>query len=102
MKAQPIEIEQGMVQCPNCGGGHLHQTEVMVHQRYGEDSNGVETRVSQDNGIARRQLAADDPRFEGRRDDVAVRLTCEQCLHHSRLIVMQHKGQTHVYMRLEE
>ena len=47
--------------------------------------------------FSKRELGADAPEFEGRRDAVILYVWCESCGHRGELIVRQHKGATEIY-----
>jgi hypothetical protein len=95
--------------CPNCGGRYLHQSNVMVHARDGEDQGGIFTEVRPAGGLSNQYVDApkhtmvemqrmDAIAPRGRRNQVTIFFVCEGCSegeHVGALQVWQHKGQTH-------
>lgn len=81
------------LKCPACGQGNLHHTDVRVCNRSSEDAAGIRVDI---HGLTVTTTAnvADDKSFAGRRSDLRIRFTCEQCPKESWLYVIQHKGDT--------
>lgn len=82
-----------LLKCPACGGTNLHHHEVIVCSRTsGEDGPGVKVEVS--GASVTTTVNVPDAAFAGRRDDLRVRFTCEQCPTESWRYLIQHKGDT--------
>lgn len=80
--------------CPACGDEYVHHNIVTVRSRPREDGPGVRTVIDSAGELERHELSADSPEWSGRRDEVAIRLWCENCAVHSILRIVQHKGVT--------
>ena len=86
-----ITYEGGIVLCPICGGGYLHQGAVEVWNReYGADTDGV--RITK-NGETTSPLA-DNPSREHR--SLAIEFECEDCGEFGSLVVGQDAGHTSI------
>lgn len=84
------EVEQGAVECPNCGSGYLHPVITKVIDRKREDGEGIVTTVI--NGEVTQETDPDPP---GRRNSVVIVFSCEDCDAEPELEMLHHKGQTY-------
>lgn len=96
----PIRIEGvAVLLCPACGGDYLHQRDVRVYQRDGEDSpTGVRAEVSNRAVTAANRVGWDDGNPSERRDGLCVVFDCEFCPAISVLKIAQNKGNTFLSM----
>jgi hypothetical protein len=99
MAAKPTLDENDALICPTCGEPCLHHEVVALFVRPREDAP-TEARALGAGGVG--TLAPDlaerlNP--SPRRGAVAVRFACENCCASSELLLVQHKGVTHVSWR---
>lgn len=103
----PSLDEDGQLQCPGCGGSHLHHTSVEVFSRKEDEEQGSHIVVSNtdpqfsgdhDVGLRVNGLMQGNP--SSRRSGIAIRFACETCDHASEFLVAQHKGTTFVAQRV--
>lgn len=88
----------GVLRCPECGEKYLHSQDVVIRNRNTEDGAGTEVIVTTENvALEPVQMAPGDPGFKGRRQDIGIDFTCENCGKTVVLCFVQHKGQTLVY-----
>lgn len=101
MDHELVLAEGSVVKCARCGQEFTHQGTVLVHARPREDGPGREIRIDRDGLFTTPlcDLSKDSPAFWGRRQDVVIELTCENCGTISELIIAQHKGQTLLRIR---
>ena len=69
--------DHGELICPDCGGDNLHQDEVRVYTRRGEDQNGVLVTVDEDGKTSTVAMPAESLR--GRRESLLISYWCECC-----------------------
>lgn len=87
--------------CPHCGDEHLHHDAVEVLARPQEDGAGMRRIVRNRGGVVSETsatIAADSKRWNGRRDELSIEFWCEGCESRSILHLMQHKGETLLWM----
>jgi hypothetical protein len=93
------EHDKDMLQCPGCGGVHLHQVRTMVFER---EEDAVWTIVS-DVTRSGTNVATVPSDLSGnpsdRRQGLAIKFTCEECPAQPELTFQQHKGTTYVAWR---
>lgn len=102
---QPAKLYNGFqLACPRCGGGYLHHDKVVVYDRCnGED--GKTTAVSTVwNGLTATHLlpSSESGNPSGRRDGIAIALSCENCGPDIELTIVQHKGCTELAWRFAD
>lgn len=78
--------------CPNCGGEHLHQSEVELYCRH-EDEPAKSARYDALTGESTPISDSGNP--SSRRQGIVVEFWCERCPALPRLAIFQHKGNTH-------
>ena len=85
------------LQCPDCGGGYLHQQGVDVFSRDSEDSeHGTHISIDYSNDISLDTSMNENP--SGRRDGIVIEFECEQCYPDGpTLRIVQHKGNERIY-----
>lgn len=83
----------GCLVCPACGHNHLHHGAVVINNRASEDQPGVVVEVAGQAMTAHPSLPAD---FAGRRNDLRIAMSCEQCGPIGELVIRQHKGSTYI------
>ncbi len=79
--------------CPSCGAPNLHHHEVVVSNRKTEDAPGIRAVVDH-LSVSSQANVADG--FAGRRNDLRIRFSCEQCPSEPWLFIVQHKGTTYL------
>lgn len=87
--------------CPHCGDEHLHHDHVEVLARPQEDGAGMRRIIRNRGGVISESsatIAADSKLWNGRRDELAIEFWCEGCESRSVLHLMQHKGETLLWM----
>ena len=92
------------LRCPRCDDPWLHHGDIRVYGRDKEDGPSTVTEVCSGGGvhIHRAPLGVDDVNPSERRDAITIRFWCEVCYYYSRLEIVQHKGNTHLRMILED
>src|ERR1051325_918996 len=81
-----------------CGHEYLHQGKVVLQDR-AEDDPG--TRTTLDVQGMPLVETINDPEFVGRRNDLQIEFTCEQCEKTNTLVIQQHKGYTLIFWALQ-
>lgn len=94
---EPPELDGLNLLCPSCGGNNLHQQHTTVATRPREDALGVVFTVS----AARSAVSpATEDSYVGRRGDICIAFSCEECGDGTRtLVIQQHKGSTLVWWK---
>lgn len=94
-------IEDRILTCPNCGGEYLHQKDVQIFTREGEDRETKKTVVNSGTGKVNQMdgdQSAENP--SSRRGGMSIFFMCEYCTSTDnfsplyQLNIYQHKGQT--------
>jgi hypothetical protein len=85
-------VDESPVICTGCGSNHTHQHTVFVRARETEGGPGRQYTIGP--GLMVAELPADSYVWHGRREELVVLLTCEQCEGLTELILRQHKGET--------
>lgn len=103
----PPGAEAGILLCPRCGGSCIHQGEVTVVNRTGEDGPGVAITVKGQGGKGKRLTKEEIPY---RRNHLTIKFHCEYCERNTQgkgplwatLEITQHKGRTYIRWIMEE
>lgn len=82
-----------ILNCPSCGGRNLHQVNSKIIFR-NEDSDCIEYKIDK-KSISEKKIK--NEKLSGRRDSLNVCFECEECNGIKRLVIMQHKGETHIF-----
>ena len=94
-----VEIIDGELVCPLCGGRYLHQVKTSIFQR-GEDETTCTRTVVEGRNTQVTAYAHNSENPSGRRQGMVIRFECEQAGDHVNpntpleLLVSQHKGNT--------
>lgn len=83
--------------CPACGFDYLHHDSIEVFERKEDQEQGVHVTVQGGKATVDHDLSGNP---SVRRHGFLVRFSCEGCSARSVLSIAQHKGQTHVEMKL--
>jgi hypothetical protein len=87
----------GILTCPNCKQGNLHQERVeSVFRIEDGDGQSVSSNLAMKGATTKDMNRKDIP---GRRNVAYIDFTCEHCDHLMalRLVIQQHKGSTYMY-----
>jgi hypothetical protein len=87
--------EDGLLNCPTCGGDYLHHSTVIVYTRDRED--GESEIIVAGKGHNPAQQIFLNP--SGRRNGIAIKVFCENCDFDGELTIAQHKGSTFMEWR---
>jgi hypothetical protein len=81
--------------CPHCGGECLHQGNVTVACPINEDNTqeGYQVAVNEN---AKSASLGRTTSFRGRRSEINIEFSCEDCVTKLTLYIMQHKGSTYM------
>lgn len=95
-RSVPLTIDEGVLMCPTCEEGYLHQVEVRVWFREEDAEQGQHASVNADRAVTTQDMQGNP---SPRRSGLKIMLECEQChLEGDRpkheLLVYQHVGQT--------
>jgi hypothetical protein len=92
-------MRQDALQCPHCGGMHLHQVRTMVFEREEDAPRTIVSDVTRSgtNVATVPSDLADNP--SSRRQGLAIQFTCEECPARPELTFQQHKRTTYVAWR---
>lgn len=77
-----------------CGNANLHQEQVKVYWREGEDSNLGRCVSSTKQKTEQFEHQSGNP--SPRRDGLLIRFSCEHCFAEPELAIYQHKGATYM------
>jgi hypothetical protein len=87
-----------VLQCPRCGHAYIHQVWVEVWEREEDATDGIHCYVTRDTASFDRDALVENP--SERRQATGILFECEQCVAHSLLAIIQHKGQTFVEWKI--
>lgn len=87
----------GILRCPKCSGEFLHHGTVDVGPRPREDEPAPRMIVRSDGSYF---TVVRSNYYRGRRDEVVIDFTCEDCEQVGRLAIIQHKGSTYINWEL--
>ena len=90
----PTESESPM-RC-ECGGDYLHHEQVEVFERAEDAQHGLHVLISGTSMAVGTDVARGNP--SPRRHGLTIKFTCEMCDRVSVLSIVQHKGQTFIYL----
>jgi hypothetical protein len=99
----PVDIDDGVLACPRCGGKHLHHMQVLVYDRREDASNVRRTLIecSADHNRDPGEIIISNVENENsgnpsrRRGGIVISFRCETChLLPIDLAIAQHKGET--------
>lgn len=90
---QYIEDFGALLECPACGGNHLHHEKIEVFDRAEDEIMGLHVVVGDGKFVVDRNLAGNPSK---RRHGISIRFNCEQCSATPVLTIAQHKGNTWV------
>lgn len=106
LELQGDELTQVEFSCAACGSAYTHQDviHVRIRDRGREDGPGHQYSIGMatplEEALIQRTALSADWIWKGRRDEVAIVLTCEQCPALTEVLIWQHKGQTFQALRL--
>jgi len=90
---QYIEDFGALLECPSCGGNHLHHEKVEIFERAEDRDNGIHISVADGAATVDASLKGNP---SSRRHGLSIHFTCEHCPAISILTIAQHKGNTWV------
>ena len=83
----------GLLECPACGGNHLHHFKVDVYERSEDQDSGLHVSVEDGKSSEDGNLAGNPSR---RRHGLSIHFRCEHCPATPVMTIAQHKGNTWV------
>ena len=90
---QYVENAGSLLECPACGGNHLHHIKVDVYERLEDQDSGLHVSVA-DGSLSHDHDLSGNP--SSRRNGLSVHFRCEHCPATPVLNIAQHKGNTWV------
>ncbi len=90
---QYVENAGGLLECPACGGDHLHHVKVDVYERAEDQDSGLHVSVAEGKSSEDANLVGNP---SSRRHGLSISFRCEHCSAKPILTIAQHKGNTWV------
>jgi hypothetical protein len=97
-----FDLYDNFLNCPRCGGRHLHHNQVTVYDRNEDAPRVTKIEVRDGSALVTRADSCASANPSDRRNGVAIEFWCEDCDRHSELCVTQHKGGSFVGWRASE
>ncbi|WP_157354272.1 hypothetical protein [Aromatoleum toluclasticum] len=90
---QYVEGSGSLLECPSCGGNHLHHGRVEIFERVEDQGTGIHVSVVDGTYAVDNDLTSNP---SSRRHGLSIHFTCEHCDATPVLTLAQHKGNTWV------